>query len=81
MRWEEPIPLRKLPLLIVGGTVLFFVLTWAGYGNGAPKFWGDPIPLKDALAQLPRIFTMCVVVAIVGTLLTGMRSNDGPPSS
>jgi hypothetical protein len=56
MRWEKQVSFRTLLVVAGGFTALLFLMTWSSYGNGpTPKFWGDPISFRDALARIPRI--------------------------
>ena len=56
----------KFALLMGITSTGFFLMLWLGYGNcAAPKCWGDPIPVVDALKKMPKFIVLFLVVVAV----------------
>jgi hypothetical protein len=74
MKWVQPEFTVKFLLQVVGTGIGLFLATWAGYGNGpSPRSWGDPVPLNDAVAKIPRIGFAIVLVLVVSALIKGVK--------
>jgi hypothetical protein len=61
-RIAAPLPFAILAAIVGSGMML--LMTWAGW-RGKVKPWGDPIPFAEALSQLPAMFAVVFVVALV----------------
>jgi len=51
--------------LVVTCTAVYFFAVWSGATNhsgGWPRTWGDPMPLRDAIAQLPKALAINAVI-------------------
>jgi Flp pilus assembly protein protease CpaA len=76
VRWQKPCSAFELALGALGLTVLMFVLSWMGYGNGTwPRAWGDPVTFSAALAKLPSAALFGGTTAVALFLVSGLRSN------